>query len=438
MHTAGRRHFLMFVLTMMFAVLQSPAVNGENWPQWRGPHGDGTSKETGLPVRWSPTENVAWRVPLPGPAGSTPAVWEQRIFLTSVDKDEIVLLCLSTDGKLLWRDVLGEGGQVRYRSDEGNNASPSPVTDGKHVWACTSNGLLVCDTVAGKRLWKINLQDDYGPYEIQFGMSSTPVLHGGRLYLQIIHGKMDRSPSTNSWVVCLDASSGKEVWKQPRNTKAIMENKHSYASPVLYPDPQQPLLLIHGGDFITAHGLSDGREIWRCGGLNGADGQRYNPFLRFVASPAVGPGVIVVPSAKNGPLLCLKPFGQGDRTEDRDAYHWKWSRGTPDVPTPLVHQGLVYVLRENGNLSCVDAKSGKLHYEQQATERGRHRASLVFADGKLYSVARNSGITCVIQAGTEFKILAKNSLGEPIAATPAISGGRIYLRSFTALYAIEK
>ncbi len=410
-------------------------LRAEPWPQWRGPRGNGTSRETGLPTTWSRSENMLWRVPLPGPAGSTPAVWGDRIFLTSVDDDDLVLLCFTTDGKPAWRDVLGGGGRVRYRSDEGNNASPSPSTDGKHVWACTSNGLLVCDSVDGKRVWKIDLQERYGPYEIQFGMSSTPLLHQGRLYLQILHGKMDRTVSKNSWVVCLDAATGKELWKQPRNTDAIMENKHSYASPVLYQDDRRSFLLTHGADYIIAHRLTDGRELWRCDGINGVD-RPYNPFLRLVASPATGSGVIVVPSAKNGPVLCLKPDGTGDRTNDSDSYYWKWDRGTPDVPSPLIHDGLVYLLRENGNLSCVDAKSGRRHYFQQPTERGRHRASPVYADGKIFTVARNTGTVCVIQAGTQFKILARNRLGEPMASSPAISGGRIYLRTFSALYAI--
>lgn len=419
----------------VFVVLPLCGVEAENWPQWRGPRGNGTSSESGLVTSWSRTEHILWRVPLPGPAGSTPVVWGDRIFLTSVDEDDLVLLCVTADGKIAWRDVIGGGGRVRYRSDEGNNASPSPSTDGRHVWACTSNGFLVCDTVDGKRVWKVDLQERYGPYEIQFGMSSTPVLDGGRLYLQILHGKMDRSVSKNSWVVCLDAATGAELWRQPRNTDAIMENKHSYASPVIYRDSRQEYLLSHGGDYVMAHRLTDGKELWRCDGLNGAGGL-YNPFLRFVASPAAAPGVIVVPSAKNGPVLCLKPGGRGDLTENADAYYWKLDRGTPDVPSPLIHDGLVYLLRENGNLSCLDARTGTFHYEQQPTERGRHRASPVYADGKIFTIARNTGTTCVIQAGREFKILARNTLDEPIASSPAISGGRIYLRTFAALYAV--
>ena len=427
-----------FALAMTAGPVSERLGHAENWPQWRGPRGNGTSTETGLPTTWDKEANVVWRLPLPGPAGSTPVIWGDRIFLTSVDGDDIVLLCVTRSGKVAWRRKLSGGGRQRYRGDEGNNASPSPCTDGKHVWACTANGHLVCYTVEGKEVWHVDLQKRYGPYDIQFGMSSTPLLHEGRLYLQIIHGDMRSwEPSKNSWVASIDGATGKELWKQPRNTNAAQENKHSYASPVLYDDGKRAFFLSHGGDYVMAHSLEDGHELWRCGGLNGA-GRLYNPFLRFVASPGTGSGLIVVPSAKNGPVLCLKPDGKGDRTEDQSSYFWRLERGTPDVPSPLIHEGLVYLLRENGNLSCLDGRTGKSHYVQQRTERDRHRASPVYADGKIFCIAGKRGVVTVVQAGPKFKVLAKNKMGESIAASPAISGGRIYLRTFEALYAIAE
>ena len=220
-----------------------------------------------------------------------------------------------------------------------------------------------------------------------------------------------------------------------RLTDAINENKHSYASPVLYDHGEVQYLVTHGADYVVAYDLEDGSEIWRCGNLNPKS--NYNDTLRLVASPATAPGLIVVPSAKGGPVLGLIADLEGNVTEDKSAMQWMMERGTPDVPTPLIHDGLVYLCRENGNLTCLDAQTGEKIYEER-TVAERHRASPVYADGHIYLTARNSGTVTVVKAGRDFEIVSKNSLGEAISASPAISNGRIYLRSFDALYVIDK
>ncbi|MDP6446888.1 MAG: PQQ-binding-like beta-propeller repeat protein [Pirellulaceae bacterium] len=408
-------------------------ARAENWPQWRGPHSNGVSSETNLPIEWE-KEDATWRLPLPGPAGSTPVIWDERIFLTSVDKaDNLLLLCVGVDGKEQWRRVVSRGNR-NARGDEGNSASPSPSTDGKLVWTCMANGALACYTVDGERKWAVDLQERYGKYKIAFGMSATPVLDRGRLYVQLIHG--EGKPSTReAIVVALEAATGKEIWKHQRDSDARAECEHSYASPMLYRHGGVEFLLTHGADYVIAHDLADGSEIWRCGELNPK--ANYNPTLRFVASPVCSPNLIVVPSAKNGPVFGIKPKQQGDITELEDSFAWKRPRGTPDVPSPLVDGDLVYLCRENGNLVCLDAASGDLKYEERTT-RGRHRASPVLADGKIYLTCRENGTVTVVAAGTDFDILAQNKMGEAIAASPAIANGRIYLRSFDALYAIGK
>jgi outer membrane protein assembly factor BamB len=185
---------------------------------------------------------------------------------------------------------------------------------------------------------------------------------------------------------------------------------------------------------VTAHRLKDGSEIWRSGGLNSRE--RYNPSFRLVASPVASPGLIVVPSAKNGPVLALKPDSQGDVTSVMKQQHWKLPRGTPDVPSPLIHEGIVYLCRENGDLTAVDSKTGQILYTNH-THQGRHRASPVYADGKVYLTSRN-GIVSVVKAGRQFELLSQNHMEEQIAASPAISNGRIYLRTFQSLFAIGK
>ncbi len=401
-------------------------AGAENWPQWRGAKLDGISHESGLPTTWTKTENVAWRFALPGPAGASPVVWKDRVFLTSAEGDELVLLAISTDGKLLWKQVLADHNKA-VRGDEGNLASPSPSTDGRHVWAMMGTGDIGCFTVDGQQVWKFNLQDRYGQFGIQFGMASTPVLDGQRLYLQLLHSK-------GALVVALDNATGDEIWKQTRASDARAECEHSYASPVLYRDGKLDLLLTHGCDYIVAHQLTDGAEVWRCGGLNPRG--KYNPTLRFVASPLAVPGLVIVPSAKNGPVLALDPHSHGDLSDSQQGHFWTREHNTPDVPSPLVVDDLLYLCREDGTLLCLDAHTGHEHYVKR-THADRHRASPVYADGKIFLTARDGTVT-VVRPGKEFELLATNSLGESISSSPAVANGRIYLRTFEALYAIGK
>lgn len=404
----------------------------ENWPQWRGIRGDGHSGEKNLPTQWSKSDHVAWRVELPGAAGATPVVWGDRIFLTSVDGADLLVMCFGVDGKEQWRRKVGSGNRDA-RGDEGNSASPSPCTDGEHVWSLMGNGMLTCHSVSGDEKWRVDLPERYGKLNIAFGLTSTPVLDGDRLYLQLIHG--EGKPATREAImVALDKRTGKEVWKQDRPSDAHSECEHSYASPVIYRDAERAFLVSHGADYVVAHALEDGRELWRRGELNPKG--NYNPTLRFVASPVASPGLIVVPSAKNGPVFALKPDLKGDVTEDASSYVWKKPNGTPDVPSPLVVGELVYLCRENGNLVCLEAKTGKQLYEQR-TVADRHRASPVYADGHIYLTARR-GIVTVVKAGPEFAVVSTNELGEEMSASPAISNGRIYLRTFKSLYAIGK
>lgn len=424
-------NFACCVGTIIVAFTIGAAAHAENWPNWRGPANDGISGEKNLPVKWSKDENVAWRLELPGAAGATPVIWGDRIFLTSTDKEDLVLMCVSTDGKPIWKKTIDVGNKV-VRGDEGNSCSPSPVTDGKNVWALMGTGVMACYDFDGNEVWKFNLGDRFGALDIAFGYTSSPVLHGNHLYLQLIHGdgKVD---TREARVVALHKSNGKTAWEQPRDSDAVRECEHSYASPVLYDDGKLAFLVSHGADFAIAHDLKDGHELWRVGGLNPKND--YNDTLRFVASPVTAPGMIVVPSAKNGPVVAVRPDGSGDITNSAESKLWTMKNNTPDVPSPVVHGGLVYLCRENGNLICLDAKTGERIYEKLTT-RDRHRASPVCADGKIYLTARNGKIS-VVAEGREFQMLGQNDLAESISSSPAISNGTIYFRTFEALWAIR-
>jgi outer membrane protein assembly factor BamB len=324
-------------------------------------------------------------------------------------------------------------GNRLVRGGEGDSAAPSPSTDGKHVWAFLTTGDLACYTVEGKQVWTKNMQKEYGKFKIAFGMTSTPVVDGDHIYLQVIHG--EGNPKTReAIVVALDKLTGKEIWKHDRKSDARGECEHSYASPTLYRDSDSAFLITHGADYTVAHRLNDGSELWRLGGLNPKG--RYNATLRFVSSPVVVPGMIVVPTAKGGSIVALRPGIKGDVTKVESAFHWKRPRNTPDVSSPLVHDGLVYTLTKVGGLICFDAKTGEDIYTERAGQ-GNHRSSPTYADGKIYVISRR-GVVTVVKSGRKFEVLASNDMQEDINASPAFSGGRMYLRTFDALYAIGK
>jgi outer membrane protein assembly factor BamB len=362
---------------------------------------------------------------MPGVGSSTPAVWDDRMFLTSADGKDLLLLCVSTAGKELWKFKLGASDR-KDKPDEGNAASPSPSTDGKHVWAFVGSGDLGCYDFDGKEVWKFNVQDRYGKFNFQYGMHTTPLLYGDRLYLPLIH-------SNAALVVALNKADGKEVWKVQRKSDGRDECEQSYASPTLWTGGKEPLLIVHGNDYATAHRLDDGSEVWRVGDLNPKSS--YNNTLRFVASPVCTADLVVVPTAKHGPVVAVKPDAKGAVNAGGEGEVWRMAHGTPDVPSPVVYDGLVYLCGEDGNLTCLDAKTGKALYSGQRTHPGRHRASPVYADGKVYLTARDGTVT-VVKAGPEFKVLATNTVPDQTTASPAIAGGRIYLRGWDTLYAI--
>lgn len=424
-----------FFLTLSIAV---PSL-ADSWPQWRGPRGDGVSTEKNLPTKWSKTQNVKWRCELPGQAGATPIVWKDRIFLTSADGDDLVLLCIqTTDGRKLWQKKIGAGNQDA-RAGEGNSASPSPSTDGEYVWCFFGTGTLACFTVDGQEVWKIDVNERFGKLDIQFGMTSTPVLDGEFLYLQLIHGPMKFDDATRiGKVIKLDKRTGATVWAVDRQTQAAFECKHSYASPFLYRDGSREFLVVHGADCITGHGLDDGKELWRFGQLNGPtklNPKDNDPTFRFVASPLVVPGLIIVPTAKEGPVIALKVNDalHGDCSTNQEVIAWTNPR-TPDVSIPLLVDGLVYLLHKDGRLQCLDVTTGKELYFAR-TYTGQHRTSPVYAGGNIYFQSSDGHCT-VVKPGPQLEIVSTNELDEPITASTVVADGVLYIRSYQALYAI--
>ncbi|MBX3438955.1 MAG: PQQ-binding-like beta-propeller repeat protein, partial [Planctomycetaceae bacterium] len=246
-------------------------------------------------------------------------------------------------------------------------------------------------------------------------------------------------------VVKLEKATGEEVWAvdrrpEPEITSLDMgETKHSYASPILYDDGQLKFLVTHGADSTIGHDVATGEELWRLGALNGPspfNPAKFDPTFRFVASPTAIPGTIIAPSAKNGPSVALRVDGGLSGRIASPSPHVRWYNDkTPDVCCPLIVDGLVYFIRNSGQIFCVDLETGQeLYYEN--THRQQHRSSPIYCDGHIYSTSRD-GHTTVVRAGRELKIVAENDLNETMTSTPVVSGGTLYLRTYDALYAIR-
>jgi len=418
------------VLPVVLGLIAACPAQAENWPQWRGPKNDGHSREKNLPVEWSETKNIVWKVKLPADGSSTPAIWEDKIFLTCPDGPDIVLLCLSTkNGQELWRDTLSNTGTNRRTAEKTTDASASPTTDGKHVWSYVGGhtaGRITCHTVDGKLVWDKNVQD-YGRLDIAFGSHWTPVVYKGVLYQQVMHRKAQL-------LVALDALTGREIWKVNRPGYGKGESPDVYASAFVWEGEGGPLLVAHGNDYCTGHKLENGEEVWRVHGLN----PKNNGAWRFISNPLLTPDLIVVPSCKDGPTVAFNPVGaKGDITPDNKAELWRLPTSanfrTPDVVTPVRVDDIVYITGD-GPFWAIDAKTGQIIYRQMLSG-GRHRGNMVVADGLIY-VTSSTGAVDVVKAGRQFQKVATNKLPDTFYAGPAISNGRIYLRGYEYLWAI--
>lgn len=413
------------LMCAFLATVSAADALADNWPFWRGPSNNGVCRETGLPFEWSESKNVAWKLDMPGKAGATPVIWGDRIFMTSGEGNDLLLLSASTEGKLLWKRKIAEAVRLVIKYDEANEASASPSTDGKHVYVFVGSGHCACFDFTGNEIWKFDVQERYGKFSIQHGVHTTPLLHEDRLYLSLLH-------SGAHWLVALDKATGKEVWKFERKSDAVGESREAYASPALWQTDKETCIVVLGCDYTTGHRLQDGAEIWRLGDLNPK--ANYSTALRIIASPVANPELLVAPTARGGIVVGVKPGAKGMIRAGGDFEQWRIAKGSPDVPSPLMHNGLVYLPRENGVLICLDAQTAKIHY-QERLHVDRYRASPVYADGRVYLTSRD-GTFSVVKAGPEFQLLATNKLPDNFTASPAISGGRIYLRGFTSLWAI--
>jgi len=434
------------------------SLRAENWPQWRGPHFDGSSSEKGLPVTFSKSEGVQWTAPLPGPSGATPVVWGDDVFVSSVDELAKTCVALAFDrqtGRERWRLKVAEGmGQDRMSTF----SNPSPVTDGRRVWFFYGTGDLVCLDLAGQELWRRNLQKDYGPFAYQWTYGASPLLFDGRLYVQVlqrnvpVNGRGRADGPNESYLVALEPGTGKELWRANRPSEAHQESLEAYTTPTPYTHGGRSDLLIAGGDCLSGHDPATGKELWRWG--------TWNPtritHWRLVPSPVAGAGLALACGPKDAPVYAVKLGGQShlanaslawqsfvQATEDpaRTARSLDVKELSSDVPTPLFYEGKFYVL--NGNkkkLLCLEP-SGKVLWSGDLKGKDIFQASPTAADGKIY-VMNFVGEVFVIQAGgPEFKLLHTAAMGEDehhLRASIPISQGQIFIRTAKTLYCVGR
>ena len=420
-----RKLSIALVMALLAFTASFTIVSAENWPQWRGPALNGVSGEKNLPVKWTPTENVTWKLQLPAWSGSTPIVWNDRIFLNVAEGGSLHLWCADrANGSVLWKKLLGSG-DTKMRKQ--NMSSPSPVTDGRNVWALTGTGVLKGFDFNGNEIWAREIQKEYGKFGLNWGYGSSPLLHEDSLYVPVLHGMRTDEPS---YLLKIDKKTGKTIWKADRPTQAIMESPDAYITPALLRNGRTVEIILSGGDCVTGHDPATGKELWRAYGLNPNNDQ----FYRIVNSPVVMDGMIYAGS-KYRPYLALRAGGRGDVTTSHRA--WMIENG-PDVPTPVTDGKYLYIVRDNGGFLCLDAKTGKEIYPAQRLKPGTYSGSPVLADGKIY-VMNEEGVVSVAKAGPQFEVLAENAMNESqCLSTPAISDGQIFIRTAQYLYCIGK
>jgi len=413
------------VLLLIFSL----SLLAENWPGWRGPSGDGISLEKGIPVKWSATENIAWKVAVPGNGHASPVVWGDQVFLTAClpDRQERVLLSLDRrTGKEQWRRVVVKSGlETLHRLN--SRASGTPVTDGKRIFVTFmkidgrkipapnvgSKRLITPGTIvvasydlAGNKKWSVEI----GNFISAHGYNVSPVLYKD---LIIINGDHDGK----SYLAALDRETGKERWRVARK-----HGIRSYVTPIIRQVGGRTQMVLSGSKAVTSYDPATGKEHWTLDG----------PTEQFVASMVYnGQHFFVTGGFPERHILAIRPDGKGNVTDTHIT--WRAKRGAAYVPSPIIVGKYFLVVSDSGIASCFRAADGERLWMERLG--GGHSASTVAADGLAYFVS-DHGVTTVLRPAAKFEVVAKNPLGQKISASPAISQGQLFLRGHRHLFCI--
>lgn len=408
-------------------------IRAADWPQWRGPHFNGTSDQTGLPESLDPN-TLMWKTALPGPGEATPVVVNERIYLSGYNKEDksLFAMCLNgKTGKVLWQHTVSTFDKMPRRNVI---ASPSPVADKNGAIFLYSEGTLAAFDTDGKVQWKRNLVEEYGPFKLGWGYSSSPLLYDGRLYIAVL-----RSPEQDNaadpmhpYLLGVNPTDGQTIFKVDRPTDATDDAPEAYTTPIPVEINGQKQILLYGGNYLTGHDLKTGKELWR---FNYMDEQMR--WRRTVATPVVS-GEVVYFAFSDGKKLGayeLSTLTGGDAS-----WLWTSSEQSADIPSPVLVDNYLYVIEDRKKmLTCTDAATGKIQWSGQLAKNDTYYASPTAADGKLYMVNRKGAVTVAAADPKEFRILSTSTFNEnPVDSTIAIADGMVYLRTAENLYCFQR
>ena len=447
------RRGVMYALAMCAVTALAPAlsaVEGQNWPAFRGANAGGVADGTPTAVSWDVKtgEHVAWKTQIAGLSVSSPIVWGNRVFVStavSSDPTQAIRTGLYGDvepvndaskhswhlialdkasGKVVWDRVASEGVPKTKRHPKSSQASPTPVTDGTHVIVSFGSQGLYAYDFGGKLLWNqdlgvLNAGWFFDP-DYEWGVGSSPIIYKNMVIVQC-------DIQRNSFIAAFDTSTGKQVWRTAR------EEIPSWSTPTIVEANGRTELVTQATTFIRGYDPSNGKELWKLSG---------NSEIT-IPTPIAGPGFVVVTNGYRGvqPIFAIKPGGSGDITlkegqTKSDTIAWSSNHGGPYIPTPVIYGEQLYVLQNNGVLAAYKVATGERVYQQRLGDGGAFSASVVAADGKIYCSGED-GDVYVVKAGAAYELLAKNSFNETLMATPAVSDGLLIFRGSKTVYAIQ-
>ena len=430
------------------------AVHAENWGQWRGPNNNGSSPESNLPESFSVedsekkthNQNLAWACDLPGASNATPVVFGDKIFVASNNKDGSELLGLCIDritGKILWQKTVVKTTPGKV-SNTGKNtlASCSPVTDGKLVCFTFGTGDVVCYDMTGKEIWTRNIPKDHGDFTFLHGYSSTPLLYKEKLYMQVLRrdrpeakGGKAADPKYDSYLLCMNWNTGKDIFKAPRKSDAKDGECESYSSPVLYERPGRTEILISGSLWISGHDPETGKEYWHWGTLTPV----ITGNVRSVSEPVANNDFIFAAGPRKRPVFAVKAGGNGDLSKEGLA--WEFKDHDCAVPSPTLYDNYLYLLDDDKKkMSCVEPSTGHVKWSGTLSvpeDLAGFSSSPAAGDGKIYCMNERGNV--VILSSQEYKVLCRVNLDEGFtASSPVIAQGHVFFRTAKKLYCIGK
>ena len=407
-----------FALVVGLALLSAAASNAAgDWPEFRGPTGQGHAATTRLPLEWSNTRNLAWKQAIPGSGWSSPGLKDGRVFLTSAVGGEGTMLlhalCLDErSGKILWDIEVFGGAQATRIHTKNSHASPTPLIADGRIYVHFGHEGTACLDPDGKVLWR-NTSLTYPPVH---GSGGSPILAGDALIFSCDGG-------SDPFVVALDKSTGKLLWKTKRETTA--KKTFSFSTPLLITVNGQPQVISPGSGAVCAFDPKTGREIWRA---------RYGEGYSVIPRPVFGHGLLFIATGFDQPtVIAVRPDGQGDVTDTHIA--WTLKKSAPNTPSLLLVGEELYMVSDGGIASCVDAKTGRVHWQERIG--GNYSASPIHAGGRIY-FQNEEGICFVLKAGRRFDLLARNDLSERTLASPAVADNALFLRSQSQLWRVGK